>query len=209
MELIQTWLSELYGELSYGHIVVLMAMQASLFPVPAELVVLPAGYLARAGQLNPWLVWLSGATGVFLGASFNYVLSRTVGHALVLKYGPYFLINETKYQRAERAFLRNAFVALSFGRLIPVINRALPLPAGVFRMGYPAFALPTALGAAMHACFWVSLGYFLGESAIPFLRENFALLAVVFLCLPVIGVLVVRARRQRLAARAVASSAAP
>jgi membrane protein DedA with SNARE-associated domain len=197
MSALHDWIAGLYGELSYGHIFALMIMQASLFPVPAELVVLPAGYLARSGQLNPWLAWLSGLAGIFTGASFNYLLGRTVGRALVLKYGRYFLITEQKYHRAERAFLRNAFVALSICRMIPVINRALPLPAGVFKLGYWKFAGATLIGAGMQSAFWVSLGYFLGEAAIPFLKQYFAQLALCFLLLPALIILAMSWRRKR------------
>lgn len=197
MNSLHDWIAGLYGELGYGHIVLLMTMQASLFPVPAELVVLPAGYLAANGQLNPWLVWLSGFTGIFIGATFNYFLGRTVGRALVLKYGRYFLITEDKYHRAERAFLRNAFVALSLCRMIPVINRALPLPAGVFKLGYWRFAGPTMIGAAMQSTFWVSLGYFLGDAAIPFLRAHFPILALLFIGVPVLLIVAMTLRRRR------------
>lgn len=37
-----------------------MALESSLFPVPSELVMIPAGYLAAAGKLNPVLVVLAG-----------------------------------------------------------------------------------------------------------------------------------------------------
>ncbi|MFZ3232741.1 MAG: hypothetical protein WA194_04370 [Patescibacteria group bacterium] len=49
-----------FGGLSYAGIFFLMALESSLFPVPSELVMIPAGYLAAAGKLNPFLVVLTG-----------------------------------------------------------------------------------------------------------------------------------------------------
>lgn len=37
-----------------------MALESSLFPVPSELVMIPAGYLAAAGNLDPYLATLVG-----------------------------------------------------------------------------------------------------------------------------------------------------
>lgn len=48
-----------FGGLSYGGIFFLMALESSLFPVPSELVMIPAGYVAAAGKLNPYLAVLA------------------------------------------------------------------------------------------------------------------------------------------------------
>ena len=51
-----------------------MALESSLFPVPSELVMIPAGYLAAAGNLDPYLATLVGGAGSLLGATANYLL---------------------------------------------------------------------------------------------------------------------------------------
>lgn len=51
---------DLFGGLSYAGIFFLMALESSLFPVPSELVMIPAGYLAAAGKLDPFLAVLAG-----------------------------------------------------------------------------------------------------------------------------------------------------
>jgi membrane protein DedA with SNARE-associated domain len=55
--------TELVNQLSYSSIFFLMALESSLFPVPAEAVMIPAGYLAATGQLNFWIVLLAGTFG--------------------------------------------------------------------------------------------------------------------------------------------------
>ena len=165
------WLSELYGGLGYTEIVVLMALESSLFPVPSELVMIPAGYRAATGALNPALCVLAGALGSVIGASANYLLGEYVGRAFLLRYGKYLLINEQKYHEAEAMFLRNARLATFIGRLLPVVRHLISLPAGVFGMAWGWFLGITALGAALWCAVLVALGYYLGEPALALTME--------------------------------------
>ena len=60
MHWFSVFVSGLLAELNYGSIFFLMALESSIFPVPAEAVMIPAGYLAATGQLNFWLALLAG-----------------------------------------------------------------------------------------------------------------------------------------------------
>jgi membrane protein DedA with SNARE-associated domain len=171
VEVFVDWLTELYGGLGYTEIVVLMALESSLFPVPSELVMIPAGYLARTGALDPVLCVLAGAVGSVIGASANYLLGQYVGRAFLLRYGKYFLIDERKYHEAEDMFLRNARLATFIGRLLPVVRHLISLPAGVFGMPWGWFLAITALGAALWCAVLVTLGFYLGEPAVALARE--------------------------------------
>jgi membrane protein DedA with SNARE-associated domain len=166
-----TWLTELYGGMGYTEIVVLMALESSLFPVPSELVMIPAGYLAATGQLDPFLCVLAGTVGSVIGASANYLLGEYVGRAFLLRYGKYLLINQQKYHEAEAMFLRNARLATFIGRLLPVVRHLISLPAGIFGMAWGWFLGITALGAAIWCAVLVALGYYLGEPAVALAME--------------------------------------
>ncbi len=171
MDAFGIWLQGVLQHLGYVEIIWLMAMESSLFPVPSELVMIPAGYLAAKGVLNPFYATLAGGLGSLLGASANYVLGRYVGRAFLLKYGRFLLINEAKYHEAEALFLRNARLATFVGRFIPVIRHLISLPAGVFGMGLLPFAVLTSLGATIWCGVLVSLGYFFGESTVAMVAE--------------------------------------
>lgn len=165
------WINEVVQHLGYTEIFFLMALESSLFPVPSELVMIPAGYRAAQGDLNPWLAVLAGGFGSLLGASANYVLGRTVGRAFLLRYGKWLLISEAKYHEAEALFVRNANLATFIGRFIPVIRHLISLPAGVFGMALLPFALLTTLGATLWCGVLVLLGYYLGEPMIRIVTE--------------------------------------
>lgn len=171
MDAFGQWLQELVGRLGYAEIVLLMALESSLFPVPSELVMIPAGYLAARGDLDPWLATLAGAGGSVIGASANYLLGRYVGRAFLLRWGRYLLIDRAKYEEAEALFMRSAMLATFVGRFIPVVRHLISLPAGVFGMSPLPFALLTGLGAGLWCAVLVALGYFFGEPVVAIVVE--------------------------------------
>ena len=172
------WLAELYAGLGYAEIVFLMALESSLFPVPSELVMIPAGYLAATGSLNPVLSVLAGTAGSVIGASANYLLGRYVGRAFLLRWGKYLLIDADKYHEAEAMFLRNARLATFIGRLLPVVRHLISLPAGIFGMAWGWFLAVTALGAALWCTVLVTLGYYFGEPAVALAQTYMHELAI-------------------------------
>ncbi|WP_028079397.1 DedA family protein [Solimonas soli] len=171
MHLFTAWIEQYVAQLGYLEIFLLMALESSLLPVPSELVMIPAGYLARRGELNPALAALSGGCGSLLGASVNYALGRYAGRAFLLRYGKWLLIDERKYHEAEKLFLRNAVWATFLGRFIPVIRHLISLPPGVFGMPRGAFAVATLIGATLWCTVLVGIGWWFGESAAQVMRH--------------------------------------
>jgi membrane protein DedA with SNARE-associated domain len=165
------WVGDLFANLGYAEIVFLMALESSLFPVPSELVMIPAGYLAATGKLDPVLCVLAGTVGSVIGASANYLLGAYVGRAFLLRYGKYLLIDKDKYHEAEELFLRNANLATFVGRLLPVVRHLISLPAGIFGMRWLPFVLITAAGAALWCAVLVAAGYYFGEPAVALARQ--------------------------------------
>jgi len=188
MQAFQSWLAQTLTQLGYVEIFWLMALESSLFPVPSELVMIPAGYLAQRGGLDPVLAILAGGAGSLLGASGNYLLGRYVGRAFLLRYGRYLLINADKYQEAEALFLRNAYVSTFIGRLLPVIRHLISLPAGIFAMQPLAFAAITFVGATLWSAILVAAGYYLGEPAVKLFQTYTHELTLAVVALLALGV---------------------
>lgn len=171
MQAFGAWLEQMLTHLGYAEIIFLMALESSLFPVPSELVMIPAGYRAAQGDLNPWLATLCGGFGSLIGASANYLLGRYVGRAFVLKYGKYFLISEHTYFEAEALFLKNANMATFVGRFIPGVRHLISIPPGMFGMRIPPFVILTTLGATIWCGVLVAVGYFFGEPVVAAVSE--------------------------------------
>lgn len=196
MDAFSEWLSTVVAHLGYAEIIFLMALESSLFPVPSELVMIPAGYLAARGQLDPLLATLAGGLGSLIGASANYILGRYAGRAFLLRWGKYFLINEAKYHEAERLFMKNAHWATFIGRLLPVIRHLISLPAGVFGMRLLPFALITSAGATLWCAVLVAIGYYLGEGAVDLVRHYSHEVAIAVVLIGVAGVIWFLSRRR-------------
>jgi membrane protein DedA with SNARE-associated domain len=133
----------------YLGIVVLMAMESSIFPVPSELVIPPAAYWAAQGRFSFWGVVVAGTAGSYLGAAATYWVARAVGRPLVLRYGKYFFVPEDKLLRAEVWLVRYETAGVFFARLIPVVRHLIGIPAGLVRMSFVTYSVMTLLGSAL------------------------------------------------------------
>jgi hypothetical protein len=70
--LLQIWFDwVLHG--GYLGIIVLMALESSIFPVPSEIVIPPAAFLAGQGKLNLW-----GVIAAFMAWRIRYLLGITL-----------------------------------------------------------------------------------------------------------------------------------
>ena len=134
-----TFLVHTVGRLGYAGVILLMALESSFVPFPSEVVVPPAGYLASLGQMNIFLVILSGIVGSILGSLLNYWIASRFGRDFLLKYSKYFFINTEKFARFEVFFNTHGEITTFVGRLIPVIRQYISFPAGLVRMNLKKF----------------------------------------------------------------------
>ncbi|OGW33876.1 MAG: hypothetical protein A2010_16520 [Nitrospirae bacterium GWD2_57_9] len=158
------WLVQTIGALGYPGIFLLMAMESSVIPIPSEIVMPPAGYLAQQGQMNIWVAILCGTFGSLAGAYANYFAARYLGRPLVLKYGKYVWITEEKFARVETFFRNHGEVSTFIGRLLPVVRHLISLPAGLAGMNHFKFSLYTLLGAGIWVTILTYIGYFIGAN---------------------------------------------
>lgn len=162
-EVIQSALT-FFHSLGYIGITVLMAMEASVFPVPSEAVVPPAGYLASLGQMNLILAFLACMLGIAIGSTFNYFIGKYIGRSVILKYGKYLLISHKTYERSETLFLKNSVLFTFLGRLIPGVRHLISIPAGMFGMPFGTFFVVTMAGSSIWVAFLLVLGYMFGQN---------------------------------------------
>ena len=97
------WLLDRFRDLGYPGIVVLMAIESSMLPLPSELVMPPAGYLAAKGEMSFAVVVGCGVLGSLLGSLATYGLARWLGRAFFLRLGKYVLLTERSSQLRTHA----------------------------------------------------------------------------------------------------------
>lgn len=142
----------------YTGIVVLMAMESSIFPVPSEVVIPPAAFLAAQGKLSFGGVVLAGTVGSYLGAAITYWVSRLIGRPLVARYGRFVMITPKKLEDAENWLARYEAGGVFFARLLPVVRHLISIPAGIVRMNFTVFSVVTIAGSALWCWILADLG---------------------------------------------------
>lgn len=139
----------------YWGVIVLMAMESSIFPVPSELVIPPAAYWAVYGTegSGPSMtlvgVIIAGTVGSWLGSAITYAVSRWAGRPFIMRWGRYFFCPPEKLARAERFLARYEASGIFFARLLPVVRHLISIPAGIVRMPFGKFSLMTVIGSAI------------------------------------------------------------
>ena len=146
--LLQVWVGWVLNG-GYLGIIVLMAMESSIFPVPSEIVIPPAAFLAAQGKLSFAGVVLAGTLGSYLGAAVTYWASRSIGRPLILKFGRFLLLTPAKLDQAEQWLVRYETGGVFFARLLPVVRHLISIPAGIVRMRFTTFSVVTIVGSGI------------------------------------------------------------
>jgi membrane protein DedA with SNARE-associated domain len=196
------WLTETIFRLGYPGIIVLMAIESSVFPLPSELVMPPAGYLAAQGRMSAVLAVLAGTGGSVLGALVNYLVAQKLGRPLLHRYGRYFLVSEASLERSEAFFRRHGEIGTFLSRLVPVLRHLVSLPAGLAHMRLDRFVAYTSAGAGIWCAVLTAIGWYIGRHAEQLEREvvqrysTQATLILLPILALVVAIYVMRHRRQ-------------
>jgi membrane protein DedA with SNARE-associated domain len=166
-----TWLVATIGVLGYPGIVVLMAIESSVIPLPSELVMAPAGYLAATGQMNAGLALACGILGSLIGSYANYWVAARVGRWVFVRYGRWVLVSEKSLERSERFFVSHGPIAVFIARLFPVLRHLISIPAGIARMPLGRFLFYTGTGAGIWWAVLMGIGWVIGKEGKSLNRE--------------------------------------
>ncbi len=131
----------------YVGVFILSALESAAIPIPSEIVVPFAGFLASSGRFGFWSVVMITTVANLVGAIFLFLLSRAGLRWLLEKYGKYFFVHARDLQRADAWFSKYGSRAVFFSRILPVIRTFIPLSAGVARMNFTKFVILTFLGS--------------------------------------------------------------
>jgi len=185
------------GEVGLG---LLVAIENLFPPIPSEVVLPIAGFLASQGRLSLPLAVLAATVGSLVGALVLYALGRAWGpqrSRRVVARLP--LVDVADLERAEAQFDRHAVVAVLVGRCIPVVRSLVSLPAGAQRMPVLRFAVLTTLGSAVWNTVFIGAGYALGQQweRVSGYADLFTWAVVTLFVLLLVRWVVSRVRRRR------------
>jgi len=147
----------------YFGIFVLMALESMIAPVPSEVVMPFAGYLALQGKFNFWLALLASSIGSIFGSLLSYCIGFYGGRPLVLKFGRYLLLEEEHLKWTENWFSKQGDKTIFISRFIPVVRHLISIPAGIAKMAMHKFLVYTFIGATIWNFLLLYAGFKLGS----------------------------------------------
>jgi len=175
IEELAKWTTAVISTLGYGGVVLLMGIESACIPLPSEIIMPFAGYLAYTGQFTVHGAALAGAVGCIVGSIPAYYLGMYGGRPVIERWGKYVLLSRNELDLAERLFARHGQWVVLAARLLPVIRTFIAFPAGVARMNLTKFVVYTFIGSYpwCYGLAWV--GMKLGEkwSSDPRLKAAF------------------------------------
>lgn len=181
-QIVIPFLNQLYGAVGYLGVLVAMAIESAMIPLPSELVLPYGGFLVSdPTQIEPltgasweyWIVVIAGTIGNTLGSLIGYAIGAWGGRPFLERYGKYLLIRHHEIEVAEHFFARWGSATVFFTRLMPIVRTFISFPAGVARMDLRKFIIYSTAGAFFWSMLLVYAGVVLGENWVS-IREALA-----------------------------------
>jgi len=157
------WLFEWLAQYGYAGLFAGLLFGILGLPIPDETLLVFCGYLIYQGRLDFAAAFLAGFAGSVCGITLSFYLGRSLGRAVVHRYGKYIRLTPEHLERVDRWFERIGAWSLSIGYFIPGIRHFTALVAGMGHMRYFTFALFAYSGAAVWVALFLTLGYVFGD----------------------------------------------
>jgi membrane protein DedA with SNARE-associated domain len=154
--------------LSYPGVALVMFAENVFPPIPSELIMPFAGFLAAKGEMNFIVVIAAGTVGSVLGALVLYGIGLWMDEnrlrGLLQRYGKWIGISVEDLDRAMHLFHKYGPLFVFFGRLVPIVRSIISIPAGMSHMPVAPFLLYTTIGSLIWNTALATGGLILGEN---------------------------------------------
>jgi membrane protein DedA with SNARE-associated domain len=170
-----------------------MAIESSIFPLPSEIILIPAGFAIALGKMSFIMVLIASIIGSIIGALFNYYLAFFLGRKVLdrflLRYKSFLFINKNLIDKTENFFKNNGEITTFTGRLILGVRHLISLPAGFARMNLFKFCFYTGLGAGIWTIVLLGLGIIF-KNNLDLILANSKIISYLFLLFCLIIILI-------------------
>ena len=161
------WVQDVIEQLGALGVALLVILENVFPPIPSEIVLPFAGFVAQRGDGSVSVMILAATVGAVIGALVLYAIAALIGQvrlaAFIERFGRWFGVKPTDVARAEAWFDRHAVAAVLLGRCVPLIRSVVSIPAGFRRMRLVPFIVYTAMGSAVWNTALVGAGAVLGN----------------------------------------------
>ncbi|WP_417792135.1 DedA family protein [Stutzerimonas xanthomarina] len=156
---------EIVSAFGYIGVFLLMLLENIFPPIPSELIMPLAGFVAARGDLNFIGVILVGTAGSVVGALPWYYAGAKLGQErmkrLAKRWGHWLTLSPEDVDKASGWFDRHGKAAVFFGRLIPAVRTLISVPAGIAGMSMTKFLIYSTLGSLIWTALLALAGYLL------------------------------------------------
>ena len=163
-----TWVQDVIEQLGYVGVALLVVAENVFPPIPSEIVLPFAGFVAQRGSESVIIMILAATVGSVVGALIMYWIAAFIGderlHAFTRKFGKWVQIREVDLSRAEEWFDRHATSAVLLGRCVPLIRSVVSIPAGFRRMKLVPYLAYTFAGSLVWNILLIGAGALLGDN---------------------------------------------
>jgi membrane protein DedA with SNARE-associated domain len=155
----------LISHYGYAAVAVVVGLESMGLPLPGETtLVLSAVYAATHSDLNIAGVIGAAALGAIVGDNVGYWIGREFGYPLLLRYGRYVGLTETRIKLGQYLFLRHGGKVVFFGRFFAVLRVLAAFLAGVNRMEWKSFTVANAAGGVLWSSVYGFGAYMFGAA---------------------------------------------
>lgn len=189
----------LTGLQAYAAILLVLFACGMGLPVPEDITLFAAGYLAYSGHISLTGAILVGLVGVLVGDTCMYWIGRIFGRR-VFRW-PVFrrMFTPERIHLAERKIQRNARIICFTSRFAPGLRAPVYLTSGILKVPFPVFIGMDGLAALISVPVWVYLAYFLGDKIEQLLevakKAKFGVIAAIVLL--IVAYIFIRLRKRR------------
>lgn len=165
----------LMTSLGYVSLFALMTLESASLPIPSEVVLPFAGYLAFLGVMNIEAALAVSTLAALLGALIDYFLALKLGGVFVEGFIRRFGMGHRSLEKAEEWFERRGAWTVFGARFVPVVRSVISLPAGLFKMPLWSFVLFTAGGCIVWNAALIYAGFAAGSLWQSVVGDSFSL----------------------------------
>jgi len=160
---IADWIINIIDETKYIGVLFLMILESALLPVPSEVIMPFAGFIAYLGHMDIILIVIAGTIGNVIGSVIAYYAGLYGGRGFVKRYGKYIFLRDGHVNLAEKLFNDYGEIMIFIGRMLPAVRTVISFPAGVGKMNFKKFLLYTTIGSIPWNFALTYIGYILGS----------------------------------------------
>lgn len=203
-------LIHLINKFGYAAVFAIVACESFGLPVPGETTLEAASvYAGSTHRLDIYIVWFAAALGAIVGDNIGYLLGRVGGYRVLLRWGRYVRLDESKLKVGKYLFAEHGGKVVFFGRFIMLLRPYAAFLAGTNRMNWLRFLFFNAAGGILWAAIFAAASYEFGTAITSFSRVFDYALGVAGIGVTITIVLVLRAKSAHLTAKAEAAFPGP